>query len=49
MTDRTVQVLVIEHDPLATRSLRLGDWLTAGRRRLTVCRPHAGDPIPQST
>ena len=45
MPDTAVNVLVIEHDP-SDPVLRLGDWLTEAGAVLTVCRPHAGDPIP---
>jgi GMP synthase-like glutamine amidotransferase len=45
MPDTAVQILVIEHDP-SDPVLRLGDWLTEAGATLTVCRPHAGDPIP---
>jgi GMP synthase-like glutamine amidotransferase len=39
--------LVIENDP--TDDLRrLGEWLTEAGLELTVLRPHAGDPLPDS-
>ena len=45
MPETAVQILVIEHDP-SDPVLRLGDWLTEAGAVLTICRPHAGDPIP---
>jgi len=42
-----VEILVIEHDA-SDPLLRLGEWLEEAGARLTVCRPHAGDPIPAS-
>jgi GMP synthase-like glutamine amidotransferase len=39
--------LVIENDP--TDDLRrLGEWLTEAGLELTVLRPHAGDPLPET-
>ena len=40
-------ILVLEHDPVDPIG-RLGDWLTEAGAELTVCRPHAGDPIPET-
>jgi GMP synthase-like glutamine amidotransferase len=42
-----VKVLVIEHDPIDPIG-RLGEWLQEAGAELTICRPHAGDPIPQT-
>jgi GMP synthase-like glutamine amidotransferase len=39
--------LVIENDP-TDDIRRLGDWLTAAGLELSVLRPHAGEPLPQS-
>ncbi len=40
------RTLVVENDP--TDDLRrLGDWLTEAGLDLVVCRPHAGDPLPE--
>jgi GMP synthase-like glutamine amidotransferase len=39
--------LVIENDP-TDDARRLGDWLTEGGLVLEVCRPYAGDPLPQA-
>jgi GMP synthase-like glutamine amidotransferase len=41
-------VLVIEHDR-SDPPLRLGEWLIEAGARLELCRPHAGDPVPQDT
>jgi GMP synthase-like glutamine amidotransferase len=46
MTDNPVRILVLEHDP-SDPLLRLGDWLAEAGAVTTVCRPHAGDDIPQ--
>ena len=45
MAEKTVRILVLEHDP-ADPVLLLGDWLIAAGAELTICRAHAGDPIP---
>ncbi len=42
-----VRVLVLEHDP-ADPVQRLGEWLAEAGAELVVCRPHAGDPIPET-
>lgn len=42
-----VSALVIELDPV-NPPLRLGDWLTEAGARLTLCRPHDGDEIPDA-
>ncbi|GLY01704.1 MULTISPECIES: type 1 glutamine amidotransferase [Actinoplanes] len=39
--------LVIENDP-SDDLRRLGDWLTEAGLDLTVLRPHAGDPLPET-
>jgi GMP synthase-like glutamine amidotransferase len=39
--------LVIENDP-TDDIRRLGDWLTSAGLRLSVLRPHAGEPLPSS-
>ena len=39
--------LVIENDP-SDDLRRLGDWLTEAGLELTVLRPHAGDPLPET-
>ena len=39
--------LVIENDP-TDDIRRLGDWLTAAGLRLSVVRPHLGEPLPSS-
>lgn len=46
MPDTAVAILVIEHDP-SDPVLRLGDWLIEAGAVLTICRAHAGDPIPE--
>ncbi len=45
-TPRPVRILVLEHDP-SDPLLLLGEWLAAAGAVITVCRPHAGDDIPQ--
>jgi GMP synthase-like glutamine amidotransferase len=47
-TSRSPLVLVIEHDPSDPPRL-LGEWLIAAGARLQVCRPHAGDRVPEDT
>jgi GMP synthase-like glutamine amidotransferase len=42
-----VTALVIENDP-TDDVRRLGDWLTEAGLTLSVCRPHAGDPLPET-
>ncbi len=44
-TASPVRILVLEHDP-SDPLLRLGEWLVQAGAAITVCRPHAGDPIP---
>ena len=39
--------LVIENDP-SDDLRRLGEWLTEAGLELTVVRPHAGDPLPET-
>lgn len=39
--------LVVENDP-TDDIRRLGDWLTSAGLRLSVVRPHAGEPLPQT-
>jgi len=39
--------LVIENDP-SDDLRRLGDWLTEADLELTVVRPHAGEPLPET-
>jgi GMP synthase-like glutamine amidotransferase len=39
--------LVIENDP-SDELRRLGDWFTEAGLQLTVLRPHAGDPLPET-
>ncbi len=39
--------LVIENDPTDDLG-RLGEWLTEAGLHLTVLRPHAGDPLPET-
>jgi GMP synthase-like glutamine amidotransferase len=39
--------LVIENDP-TDDIRRLGDWLTAAGLALSVVRPHAGEPLPET-
>jgi GMP synthase-like glutamine amidotransferase len=39
--------LVIENDPVDDLR-RLGEWLTDAGLELTVLRPHAGDPLPET-
>jgi len=39
--------LVIENDP-SDDLRRLGEWLTEAELELTVLRPHAGDPLPDT-
>jgi GMP synthase-like glutamine amidotransferase len=39
--------LVIENDPSDDLRL-LGEWLTEAELELTVLRPHAGDPLPET-
>jgi GMP synthase-like glutamine amidotransferase len=46
MTDNTVRILVLEHDP-SDPPLRFGEWLAEAGAVLTICRPHAGDAISQ--
>ncbi len=41
------RTLVIENDP-TDDVRRLGGWLTEGGLTLEVCRPHAGDPLPET-
>jgi len=38
---------VIENDP-TNDPRRLGEWLAEAGLTLTVCRPHAGDPLPEN-
>ncbi len=45
MTDRPV-VLVIEHEPACPPG-HLGTWLTEAGAELAVCRPWAGDEVPE--
>lgn len=42
-----VTALVIENDP-TDDIRRLGDWLTSAGLELSVVRPHAGEPLPQT-
>jgi GMP synthase-like glutamine amidotransferase len=39
--------LVIENDP-SDDLRRLGEWLTEAELELTVVRPHAGEPVPET-
>ena len=39
--------LIIENDP-SDDLRRLGEWLTEAGLELTVLRPHAGDPLPET-
>jgi len=41
------RTLVIENDP-TDDIRRLGDWLTAAGLALETCRPHRGDPLPET-
>jgi GMP synthase-like glutamine amidotransferase len=41
------RTLVIENDP-TDDIRRLGDWLTEAGLELAVCRPHAGDALPET-
>jgi hypothetical protein len=43
----TNRTLVVENDP-TDDARRLGGWLTEGGLALEVCRPHAGDPLPET-
>jgi GMP synthase-like glutamine amidotransferase len=43
----TDAALVIENDP-SDPVCRLGDWLAGAGLPLTVVRPHAGDPLPET-
>lgn len=45
-TPVTNRTLVVENDP-TDDARRLGGWLTEGGLALEVCRPHAGDPLPE--
>jgi GMP synthase-like glutamine amidotransferase len=40
-------ILVLEHDP-SDPVQRLGEWLTEAGAELVVCRPHAGDEVPEA-
>jgi GMP synthase-like glutamine amidotransferase len=40
-------LLVIENDP-TDDIRRLGEWLTSAGLRLSVVRPHAGEPLPET-
>lgn len=40
-------ILVLEHDP-ADPVQRLGEWLTEAGAELVVCRPPAGDEVPEA-
>jgi GMP synthase-like glutamine amidotransferase len=44
---RQTRTLVVENDP-TDDVRRLGDWLTEAGLELEVCRPHAGDPLPEN-
>lgn len=44
-TDASRPALVVENDP-TDDPRRLGEWLTEGGLALEVCRPHAGDTLP---
>jgi GMP synthase-like glutamine amidotransferase len=43
--NRGVRALVVENDP-TDDIRRLGGWLIDGGLELVICRPHAGDPLP---
>ncbi len=45
--DSTAPALVIENDP-TDDIRRLGDWLTDAGLELVTCRPHAGEPLPET-
>jgi GMP synthase-like glutamine amidotransferase len=41
------RALVVQHEA-STGPGRFGEWLTAARVELDLCRPYAGDPLPAS-
>jgi GMP synthase-like glutamine amidotransferase len=45
--EHVATALVIENDP-SDDPRRLGEWLTEAELELTVVRPHAGDPLPET-
>jgi GMP synthase-like glutamine amidotransferase len=47
MEQATATALVIENDP-TDDVRRLGDWLTSAGLTLSVVRPHAGEPLPET-